>query len=74
MYGGFASVALICVRKRRILFLPKTLLWGVDGDGDGGDDGGKKSSDLQPPFPSRPGITYPVRAPASDDELPLMKL
>ena len=26
LYGGFASVALICVRKRRILFLPKQLL------------------------------------------------
>ena len=32
-------------------------------DGDGG-DGGRISSNLQPPFPSRPGITYPVRAPA----------
>ena len=37
---------------------------GADGgDGDGG-GGGRISSNLQPPFPSRPGITYPVRAPA----------
>ena len=64
LYGGFASVALICVRKRRISFLPKTLLWRVDGDGDGGDGGGRISPNLQPPFPSRPGITYPIRAPA----------
>ena len=33
-------------------------------DDDGGDGGGRISSNLQPPFPSRPGITYPVRAPA----------
>ena len=35
----------------------------MDGD-DGGGDGGRISSNLHPPFPSRPGITYPVRAPA----------
>ena len=32
------------------------------GDGGGGGDDGRISSNLQPPFPSHPGMKYPVRA------------
>ena len=52
----------------------QTPFGGDDGDGDDGDggggggdggggDGGRIPGQVQAPIPSRPGITYPVRAP-----------
>ncbi len=63
-----STVAFICrrqkihssamCRKTKETLLAQTLLLGVDDGGGDGDDGGRISSHLQTPMPSRPGIKY----------------
>ena len=53
----------MCHKTKDSVFTKNPILGADGGAGDDG-GGGRISSNLQPPFPSRPGITYPVRAPA----------
>ena len=51
----------MCHKTEDFVFT-KNPTFGVDGGGGGG---GRISSNLQPPFPSHPGMKYPVWAPPS---------